>query len=583
MMTAVLQLEKEASDLLVFNFIEKNKEKIFWVLAIILIVLFAISISPKSLQNDTFYTVTIGKLISENGIDGQDHFSWHEGLPYEYPHWLYDLGMYKIFELGGWDAIYISTCIFAAILGICIFISNSRLTKNSILSFFVTIAVLYLMKSYIAARAQLVTFILFIIFLYNIEQFLQNKKIINAVMLLLIQTIIANLHVAVWPFTFVLYLPYVAEYLIACLIEIVLYKKVPIFVIKDKIRDIKRKIAKPNIDKAKLEILKNKLQILENKLEDKKIKAERIKEKREQELKNAYKITITKNNNAKWLILVMIVSIATGLLTPLGKTPYTYTYLTMIGNTVKNINEHLPLTLTKNVEMMSTLVVLLTLLIFTKAKVKLSDLFMLGGLTYLMFSSRRQQSMFVLIGSVAFTRTVTNWLIANFNYSNEQFAKKWINAFTMFVVSAILLSFSANLYNKVKNDKYINESTYPVQASEWILENLDVKNIKLFNEYNYGSYLLYKGIPVFIDSRADLYAPEFNTKTGNKVDGNDIFIDFINESSISVYYGDIFKQYDVTHVILYKGSKVNMLIQKADSEKYKEIYSDNSFVIYEVR
>ena len=566
-----------------FNFIEKNKEKIFWVLAIILIVLFAISISPKSLQNDTFYTVTIGKLISENGIDGQDHFSWHEGLPYEYPHWLYDLGMYKIFELGGWDAIYISTCIFAAILGICIFISNSRLTKNSILSFFVTIAVLYLMKSYIAARAQLVTFILFIIFLYNIERFLQNRKIINAVMLLLIQTIIANLHVAVWPFTFVLYLPYVAEYLIACLIEIVLYKKVPIFVIKDKIRDIKRKIAKPNIDKAKLEILKNKLQILENKLEDKKIKAERIKEKREQELKNAYKITITKNNNAKWLILVMIVSIATGLLTPLGKTPYTYTYLTMIGNTVKNINEHLPLTLTKNVEMMSTLVVLLTLLIFTKAKVKLSDLFMLGGLTYLMFSSRRQQSMFVLIGSVAFTRTVTNWLIANFNYSNEQFAKKWINTFTMFVVSAILLSFSANLYNKVKNDKYINESTYPVQASEWILENLDVKNIKLFNEYNYGSYLLYKGIPVFIDSRADLYAPEFNTKTGNKVDGNDIFIDFINESSISVYYGDIFKQYDVTHVILYKGSKVNMLIQKADSEKYKEIYSDNSFVIYEVR
>ena len=566
-----------------FNFIEKNKEKIFWVLAIILIVLFAISISPKSLQNDTFYTVTIGNLISENGIDGQDHFSWHEGLPYEYPHWLYDLGMYKIFELGGWDAIYISTCIFAAILGICIFISNSRLTKNSILSFFVTIAVLYLMKSYIAARAQLVTFILFIIFLYNIERFLQNRKIINAVMLLLIQTIIANLHVAVWPFTFVLYLPYVAEYLIACLIEIVLYKKVPIFVIKDKIRDIKRKMAKPNIDKAKLEILKNKLQILENKLEDKKNKAERIKEKREQELKNAYKITITKNNNAKWLILVMIVSIATGLLTPLGKTPYTYTYLTMIGNTVKNINEHLPLTLTKNVEMMSTLVVLLTLLIFTKAKVKLSDLFMLGGLTYLMFSSRRQQSMFVLIGSVAFTRTVTNWLIANFNYSNEQFAKKWINAFTMFVVSAILLSFSANLYNKVKNDKYINESTYPVEASEWILENLDVKNIKLFNEYNYGSYLLYKGIPVFIDSRADLYAPEFNTKTGNKVDGNDIFIDFINESSISVYYGDIFKQYDVTHVILYKGSKVNMLIQKADSEKYKEIYSDNSFVIYEVR
>ena len=43
----------------------------------------------------------------------------------------------------------------------------------------------------------------------------------------------------------------------------------------------------------------------------------------------------------------MIIAIFTGLLTPLGKTPYTYTYLTMKGNTVKNINEHLPLTLNK--------------------------------------------------------------------------------------------------------------------------------------------------------------------------------------------------------------------------------------------
>ena len=565
-----------------FKLIENNKEKVFWVFAIILIVIFAISVSPKSLQNDTFYTITIGKLISENGVDGQDHFSWHEGLPYEYPHWLYDLGMYKIFEIGGWDAIYISTCVFASILGICIFVSNSNISKNSILSFFVTIAVMYLMKSYIAARAQLVTFILFMIFLYNIEKFLQNRKIINAITLLIIQTIIANLHVAVWPFTFVLYLPYIAEYLIACIIEIIIYKKVPIFLIKDKIRDLNNKIAKNKIDKTKIEKIKDKIQILSSKLEQKQLKAEKIKEKREKELKNTYKITLEKNPNTKWLILIMVISLLTGLLTPLGKTPYTYTYLTMIGNTVKNINEHLPLTLTKNVEMMCTLVVLLSLLIFTKAKIKLSDLFMLGGLTYLMFSSRRQQSMFVLIGSVAFTRIVTNWLTSNFNYSNEKFAKICINAFSMFIISAIVLILSSDLYNKVKNDKYINENTYPVQASEWILNNLDVKNIRLFNEYNYGSYLLYKGIPVFIDSRADLYAPEFNTKTGKKIDGNDIFIDFINESSVSVYYGDIFKQYNVTHVILYKGSKVNMLIQKADSEKYKEIYSDNSFIIYEV-
>ena len=34
--------------------------------------------------------------------------------------------------------------------------------------------------------------------------------------------------------------------------------------------------------------------------------------------------------------------------------------------------------------------------------------------------------------------------------------------------------------------------------------------MRLYNEYNYGSYLLFKDIPVFIDSRASLYTKQFN-------------------------------------------------------------------------
>ena len=40
-----------------------KKNKKFEIIAIILIILFAISISPKTLQNDTFYTIKIGELI----------------------------------------------------------------------------------------------------------------------------------------------------------------------------------------------------------------------------------------------------------------------------------------------------------------------------------------------------------------------------------------------------------------------------------------------------------------------------------------------------------------------------------------
>ena len=568
-----------------FKILENNKVKIFEIIAVVLILIFAFSITPKQLQNDIFYTIKIGNLIQQNGIDGVDHFSWHEGLPYTYPHWLYDVGMSLIYNFGGFNAIYISTCIFSCILGLCIYFVNSKISKNSFLSFVVTIAVLYLIKDYITARAQLVTFILFILLIYNIEMFIQNKKAKNAVLLLLIQTLIANLHIAVWPFTFVLYLPYVAEYLITKLQDVLLYKKIEISYLKFRAKKINKKIEKKNINankKDKNERYVKKLQKVTESLIDYQGIAEKIRVKRKENEGKEYKIIIKKNKNVRWLILIMIIAILTGFLTPLGKAPFTYTYLTMKGNTTQNISEHLPLTLASNAEITCTIVIILVLITFTKVKIRLSDLFMLGGLMFLMFWTRRQQSMFVLIGSVAFTRLAKQFMEIFLNTSIDNIIEKILNRFTTFILITVILAWSLHLYAKVKDDSFVNEKIYPVEAAEWILQNLDTDKIKLYNEYNYGSYLLFKGIPVFIDSRADLYAPEFNTPTGKAKDGNDIFMDFINSSNITTYYGDIFEKYEITHVIVHKNSKIAMLIRKADTEKYNEIYSDEYFVIYKV-
>ena len=198
----------------------KKKKIIFEIMAIILIAIFCISISPKTLQNDTFYTIKIGEHIIQNkGIDMKDPFSWHEGLEYTYPHWLYDVIIYEIYSIGGMTGIYISTCVFAVILGIAIFESNSKLVKNKSVSFFMTLVVMCLLKDYIAARAQLVTFILFIIQIFFIEKLVETSQKKYGIVLILISILIANLHVAVWPFMFVLYLPYIAEYIIAVIEE----------------------------------------------------------------------------------------------------------------------------------------------------------------------------------------------------------------------------------------------------------------------------------------------------------------------------------------------------------------------------
>ena len=145
----------------------------------------------------------------------------------------------------------------------------------------------------------------------------------------------------------------------------------------------------------------------------------------------------------------------------------------------------------------------------------------------------------------------------------------------MVVVTAVMLGLSYHMAEDKFDDQYVDESAYPVQACDYILENIDLGKAKFYNEYNYGSYMIFRGIPVFIDSRADLYAPEFSGKD------EDIFMDFINTSNIGTFYEDTFEKYGITHVICYKNSKMNMIITKTHDSKFKELYSDKYFVVYE--
>ena len=552
---------------------ENNKSKtlqsiIFHIVAVICISIFCFAIAPKTLQNDTFYTLKIGEYIYNNGISDltQDLYSWHE-LPYTYPHWLYDLSMFLIYNSFGQLGIYVSTMILTAILGISIYILSNKKSKNKVVSLAISIGAIYLMKSFIAARAQLVTFILFVWTVFCIESFLETKKKRYAILLLIIPLLIANLHCAVFPFYFVLYLPYIAEYFLLLIEERDLDLK--LFSIFMKIR---KKLSRKSEVKEKCEI---KIEKIKNAVTERKKKREVIRE-------NPYKIRVKKNHVVLLLITIMAIAALTGFLNPAGDGAYTYLYKTMQGNTTQSINEHLPLTLTDNQEFAIALVIFLLVLIFTDTKIRLSDLFMLMGVTYLAFKSRRQVSMFAL-----FAGPVLASLIGNFvnKYDKETFQKierfvtGWFGA-TVVICCFIILS--TNIIKPHLRDEYIEVGSYPVEASDWILKNLDVENIKLYNEYNYGSYLLFRGIPVFIDSRCDLYSPEFNgtyNKEEKEYEGRDIFSDALNIAGVAVDYETKFEEYGVTHVILYANAKLAMILE--DDPNYDLIYSDDNFVIFE--
>lgn len=481
---------------------------------VICLIIFSISLTTKTLQNDTFYSIAIGKHISECGIDNADAFSWHN-LAYTYPHWLYDLGISVLYNLAGMNGIYLSTIILSCILGITIYFVGRKITKNEITSFVSTIATMVILRAFITARAQLVTFILFTLQVLFIELFIQSdtnkSKVLNVIALFAIGVFIANIHTAVWPFFFVLFMPYIGEYIVSVLVP------------------------------EKIET------ILE-------------------------RIVLSRNNNQKFLILVMIICIFSGLLTPIGDAPYTYLYKTLIGNSTTYIQEHLPMVLSENIYAMIIFAIYFALLIFTKIKIRLKDMFMTIGLMILSLFSLRQFSIFVLIGGLSINLMFSNWWNEKSPQDYEFVLKKLTTKTgTIFIIIAtILYSLIFFIYNG--NRPYIDEILYPKKATKWLKQNLDVENIKLYNEYDFGSYLLYEGVPVFIDSRADLYTPEFN-------EGQDVFSDFFATSGLTVHYEDTFEKYNITHIMIYNDSMLSVFLSK--DENYKAIYVDECVIIYE--
>ena len=553
----------------------------FNILAVFCIAVFSISIVSKSLQNDTFYTIKIGQHIREFGIDYMDPFSWHDSLPYMYPHWLYDVFISLIYDyLGGYFGIYISTVVFSFILGMVIFITNKKISKNSLVSFVMSVIQMYLMMEYITARAQLITFILFVLTVFFIEKFLEKPKKRYVFALILIPILIANVHSAVFPFYFVLYLPYIGEYLVRLILDWHIVYKLRRFIINQEIKEANKKLKKAN--KEKRAQFQKEVASLNKQIDVLKENFDRFIIKQNDRRKNPYKLRIEKIKNVKWLMVIAIVCLFTGLLTPLRDMPYTYTWRIMQGNTTSVISEHIALTLIDSKDIMIALGLFIGVLAFSKLKIRLRDLFFVAGLTFLALATRRQVSMLVLFGGFVFARMLAELIDMFDKKATREIMDYFTSIFGETIIVIIFVVVGIFTIKPNLEAVYVNSNSYPIEATEWIKNNLDYKNIKLFNDYNYGSYLLLHDIPVFIDSRCDLYTPEFNGEydsDSKKFKGQDIFSDVLNITGIGTYYDDKFVEYGVTHIITKSNSKLKMLMSK--DAGYKEIYNDSKFTIFE--
>lgn len=488
----------------------------FYLLLIVTILSMSIILTNKEFQNDTFYNIKVGEQLFKTGIDMKDHFSWIGNLSYTYPHWLYDVIIFFIYNLFDFTGIYISTLVLANVLLFTMYITLNDKIKNKYLSYILVVILGLTLKSFITARAQLISYILFLLILYFLEKLREEGKKTYILYIFVLSLLIANFHSAVFPFIFALFLPYlVSDFLF--------------FFLK------KRKIIGNTLNRI-----------------------------------NFGKIEINKAKNFKKIISAFFVSFLSGIFTPNFPIAYTYFIKTKLGITMSYIVEHLPTTIDKRPEFFIIIGILIVLLLQRKIKISLNDLFLLGGLSFLTLISKRNYALFAILAIFSIGRIINQFFDTKLK---KERLEEFFNSEIIFVTFNLLFIISFVLIiNSNISKNYVNYSKYPEEASNYILENLDIQNIRIYNEYNFGSYLLFKNIPVLVDSRADLYTEEFNK-------GCTVFKDVIVRKISS--YKEIFNKYNISHVLIYNTNILNEIL-KNDSE-YSKIYKDEYFSLYEIK
>ena len=482
------------------------KKKVYLVLTIIAIVIISILMASRAFQNDTFYTIKIGEGIFKYGVDMIDHFSFHN-LSYTYPHWLYDVMIYKVYDLFDFKGLYIYNIICYIILGLLFFYVNLNINKKISVVAVISILFTVMIRTYVVVRAQSVTYILFLLEILFIRKLLDNGKYSYLIGLLFISLLICNIHVAVWPMYFILFLPYIGEFICS---------KIPI---------IKKFLGE--------------------------------------------KLLIKKEKNIKKLFVGMGISLFTGLFTPLRGTSYSYFVKTALGNSQKYILEH-QFGFNDKTVIIGLIIglFLLLFLLFKTKKIRITDVFMILGLTLMAIMSQRHFALYILLGMISFTSMFVRYLdrdsIFNLVFDSKIF----------FIIVIIEIVFIACVRFMVDlNKEYVDSSLYPVEGVKYLKDNFDCQNIKIFNDYNFGSYLMLNDIKVFIDSRADLYTREFSGLD------YDIFDDYMDISDN--YDMDKLDNYNIDLIFIYRGTYLDNNLRLDNG--YNLIYEDDYFVIYDKR
>jgi hypothetical protein len=276
-------------------------------------------------------------------------------------------------------------------------------------------------------------------------------------------------------------------------------------------------------------------------------------------------LIIQKNKNVIKLLIIMFIMFLVGFINP-----YTYenvffpflVYDPIISQYIEELYPAMLLSPENSVVATSIFfyiilaVELLIYIYYKKGKLELRHLFLFGGTTILALAHIRNISVF-LIATLPILANYLKDMKWSVNDTYVDTKKTWI------IMGIFILVLSILNPNRLESEAR--------KGGEFLLENYD-KDIVLYINYDYGSYLEFLGFKCYSDTRAEVF-----TKKGNRK--KDLFTEAYIMQRTCNNYKEFLKYYNFTHLVVHKET---CLYQYLIRDKTKIIFKDKEYVIFEL-
>lgn len=489
---------------------EKTTKIIKYILCISILMIICLYKLIKTFDNDVFFDLKTGETLLKYGLDFKDHYSFIPNLTYLYHHYLYDLFLFFLYRKFSFTGIGILFLIIFSLFGIICFSVNKTYTKSYFWPLVITIFTLLSSFQFFPYRVQAITNIIFFLEVFFLERLYKTGEKKYIFLLIIGSILTVNIHMPLWILTIILTLPYLAE-----ISAYYLSKKYNIF---------------------------------------KKIKFEKPK-------------------NTKLFIIGISLLLLTGLISPFKLNPYTFFTKVMLNNDYNMIQEIAKPALYYSKYYIIIIIVYIFSAYFKIIKLSFRNLCLIMGLFFFGMMAIRNLAYSYLIIPTIYLYSVNKDIKLN-SFSK---VKVFISKVNWNLIYLLLILFSGYVYmvllNRVdyKNYDFQIKDMYPHKCVTYLKKHTDYKNIKIFNEFDYGSYIEFYDIPVFIDSRAEVYSKKFNG-------GYDIIGDYKKIDHLEKWK-ETFDKYDFDYAIVYFESNIEYSLKH--DKNYKLVLEDSdAYALY---